>query len=142
MQSRSGGTGVQAKTANDDLLPRAALRVGIAGHRKLTADQIQSLQPRMSAVLQAIAQAAAAEAVIAREAYSSVPFTLRATSPLAEGADRLFAQAAIGLGYELQCPLPFAREEYCQDFTDGTGNPNPASIAEFNEILGQAIAVF
>ena len=133
---------MQAKTANDNLRPRAALRVGITGHRRLTADQIQSLQPRLSAVLKAIAQTAADSTVIAREAYSTVPLVLRATSPLAEGADRLFAQAALDLGYELQCPLPFAREEYCKDFTDGAGNPDPASIAEFNEILRHAIAVF
>jgi len=133
---------VQIKTANDDLLPRAALRVGITGHRKLTADQIQSLQPHLSAVLQAIGQAAAGAVAIAPEAYSSVPLLLRATSPLAEGADRLFAEAALDLGYELQCPLPFAREEYCKDFTESAGNLSPASIAHFNEILGQAIAVF
>jgi hypothetical protein len=128
--------------AKDDLLPRAALRVGITGHRTLTADQIQSLRPRLSAVLQAIGQTAADAAAIAPEAYSSAPLLLRATSPVAEGADRLFARAALDLGYELQCPLPFAREEYCKDFTDGAGNPNPASIAEFNAVLGHAIAVF
>ena len=133
---------MQAKTTIDDLLPRAALRVGITGHRKLTADQIQSLQPRLSAVLKAIAQTAVDAARIALEAYSALPVLLRANSPLAEGADRLFAQAALDLGYELQCPLPFGREEYCKDFTDGTGNPNPASIGEFNAMLGRAKAVF
>ncbi len=133
---------MHANTENHDLLPRAALRVGITGHRKLTADQTRSLQPRLSAVLKVIAQAAANAAGIATEAYSDLPFLLRATSPLAEGADRLFAKAALDLGYELQCPLPFAREEYCKDFTANAGNPNPASIAEFHEILNQAVAVF
>jgi hypothetical protein len=140
IHSRNGGQ-VHLNTS-DDLLPRAALRVGITGHRKLTADQLQSLQPRLSAVLKAIAQTTANTAHIAPEAYSALPVLLRATSPMAEGADRLFGQAALDLGYELQCPLPFAREEYCKDFNHSSGNPNPASIAEFNAMLDRAIAVF
>ncbi len=32
---------------------------------------------------------------------------LRLISPLAEGSDRIAAECALRLGYELQCPLPF-----------------------------------
>ncbi|MSR62115.1 MAG: hypothetical protein EXS08_06700 [Planctomycetes bacterium] len=43
-----------------------------------------------------------------------------AISPLAEGVDRIFAQAAVERGYELRCVLPFARAEYERDFAPGT----------------------
>ena len=38
--------------------------------------------------------------------------SVRVVSALAEGADRLVAQAALDLGLEFQCPLPFQQAEY------------------------------
>jgi hypothetical protein len=58
---------------------------------------------------------------------------LRVISPLAEGADRLAARAALECGMEIQCPLPFHRDEYERDF--------PASRAEFRDLLARASAV-
>ena len=61
---------------------------------------------------------------------------MRAISPLAEGADRLFAEEALKLGYELQVPLPYEREEYKKDFHDD------ASRRAFDDLLSKATAVF
>ncbi|GEP01194.1 hypothetical protein [Methylobacterium haplocladii] len=55
---------------------------------------------------------------------------LRLLSPLAEGSDRLVAEIALELGYELDVALPFARADYAKDFTDG------ASRAAFERFLG------
>lgn len=41
---------------------------------------------------------------------------LCALTSLAEGADRIFAEEAVALGYALICPLPFAQAEYEKDF--------------------------
>lgn len=41
-----------------------------------------------------------------------------AVSALAEGADRLFAHAALGLGFRLHAILPFPSAEYMQTFAD------------------------
>ena len=41
---------------------------------------------------------------------------LRMISPLAEGADRLAAQAALEHGFQLEVPLPFNAFEYEKDF--------------------------
>ena len=41
---------------------------------------------------------------------------LAPVSPLAEGTDRIFADQAIDLGYELLCPMPFVQEEFEKDF--------------------------
>ena len=67
-----------------------------------------------------------------RAAYSETPPRLRLVSPLAEGADRLVARAALEEGYELIVPMPFAQAEYEKDFA-GDG-----SVEEFRTLLAQA----
>jgi hypothetical protein len=139
--------------AGIDHRPPLVLRVGISGHRSLEdPGQWQSLRRRTRDVLVAI-QNAVRNAAATPGAYSGAPAVIRATSPLAEGADRLFAQEALTLKFELQCPLPFDRQEYCNDFLDANGphppsvpqevgsNPPKNSIEEFEELLGAAIAV-
>ena len=60
---------------------------------------------------------------------------LRIISPLAEGADMLVAEEALADGYELQCVLPFDRQEYEKDFTEGD------SLGKYRELLGKATAL-
>ena len=121
---------------SDQLLrPRMALRVGVTGHRNLNAEVLQSVRPRLRAVLETVQQAAESARRASGAAYSDDPVLLRATSPLAEGTDRLLAAEALSIGYELQCPLPFLRGEYIQDFA------GEASVQEFDDLLARAIAV-
>jgi hypothetical protein len=57
---------------------------------------------------------------------------LRLLSPLARGADRL-AVAALKLGgYELFVPMPFAREEYEEDFkgSDESNEPKEPELSK------------
>jgi len=84
------------------------------------------------------------------------PRKLRIVSALAEGADQWVVEVADGLTdvkYDLQCPLPFSREEYEKDFADPTnfrkllkgasavleldGERNPSSLAY--EAVGRAV---
>ena len=51
-----------------------------------------------------------------------------ALSPLAEGADTLFAHAAVSLGLPLKAILPFEKEDYLREFSSDEVR------AEFNEI--------
>jgi hypothetical protein len=60
---------------------------------------------------------------------------IRVISPLAEGSDRFVAETGLALGFELQCPLPFLREEYEKDFQ------SEDSRKDFHEMLGKATAV-
>jgi hypothetical protein len=71
----------------------------------------------------------------AQVGYAPEPPLLRIVSPLAEGADRLVAEVGLELGYELHCPLPFARDDYAQDFTTDTARQH------YYELLGQASRV-
>jgi hypothetical protein len=110
--------------------PRLALAVGVIGHRpnRLPAEQVKltAIASEVTAVLTAIGR----EAVAAHNKYAEYflaqqPF-IAVISALAEGADRLGAHAAIalqqtaphdiGVGFQLDVPLPFAVDAYKKDF--------------------------
>ncbi|MCH8309818.1 MAG: hypothetical protein IIB17_04890 [Chloroflexi bacterium] len=99
------------------------LRVGVTGHRILPDDDILSAQ-----VTRALNRAR--ELVTSSE---DLPIHLRIISPIAEGADRLVARAAlVDDTTELEAPLPMPREQYVQDFeTDESKN-------EFDALLKRA----
>jgi hypothetical protein len=111
--------------------PRLALRVGVTGHqpRDLHRANIHVLQKQIHEVLQSLKQFSLEHPRVSTSYRERDEPILRLVSSLAEGADRYAAQQAISLGYELQCPLPFARDEYLNDFEQD------ASAQEFNRLL-------
>lgn len=75
-------------------------------------------------------------AVLAAFAASSPATSPRvALSALAEGADRLFAAAALDLGYELRVVLPFKSADYETTFGDQGQTPT------YRALLGRAAVV-
>lgn len=114
--------------------------VGITGHRDIAPGELPRVQAQLWEVLKAIKATVSLlhqeqKKVSPQFAVGTDP-TLRLISPLAEGADRLAARAALELGYELQCPLPFDKEYFKTTFSGGE-----ASCDEFDELLGKASAV-
>jgi hypothetical protein len=111
--------------------PRLALRVGVTGHKPehLHHAQLDLLQKQIHEVLQILKQFALGHPRVSTSYRERDEPILRLVSSLAEGADRYAAHQAISLGYELQCPLPFARDEYLNDFA------KDASAQEFNRLL-------
>ena len=114
-----------ATNAASDLKLPLALRVGVTGRRELAAGAIPALSAAIDACLgaardelSAFAATPAARAVYRAASDGTVPFTLRVVSPLAEGADRLFAEAGDKAGAKLYFPLPFRQAEYEKDFPD------------------------
>jgi hypothetical protein len=131
------------------------LRVGITGARDLAPEQMQRLREQVTFVLRVVrrgmerlADTSEAREAYRREANGAVQPALRFLSPLAEGADRLAAEVACELGYELVVPMPFARGEYEKDFVRTPApppQPSPAqsvgegeSCAAFCHLLAQA----
>ena len=104
------------------------LRVGVTGHRpdpaKRPAPDVPQLRKTIGEVLGYIIDAI--DDVERTRGYmfdlsgsdQARPRRLRIVSALAEGADQWAAQVAVDLDYDMQCPLPFAREEYDNDFDD------------------------
>jgi hypothetical protein len=117
--------------------PRLALAVGVIGHRpnRLPGSGRAAVDRDIEQFLSAVVDAVGT----ARAKYPSV-FTsdaplLSIVSALAEGSDRLGAIAALKRNFVLDVPLPFARDDYVQDFTA------EASRAEFSGLLDKARSV-
>ena len=121
--------------------PASALvfHVGVTGHRAeaLPSSAGPVIRQTVANVLGVIEAEVAA---IAQEEAALLPAegrtVLRLISSLAAGADQLVAEVALERGWELQCPLPFARGEYEKDFVE------PASVTEYRALLARATSVF
>jgi hypothetical protein len=96
------------------------LRVGVSGHRGPPKLPEQSLTPIRKALdfLFASVGANVAERIV--------------VSSLAEGADRLVAEAGLAAGFTLQAVLPLPRDEYARDFA------TVESRAAFESLLARA----
>ncbi len=125
--------------------PRAPItfRVGIVGHRpdRLPQDVagLMALKDRLGLVLRAVADSVSSfsESPDAAFYQTGAPPVLRANSPLAEGADRLFATEALALGYHLTCIMPFAQSEFERDF-EAPHAIGPDPLDDFRTILARA----
>lgn len=109
------------------LPPGPGLRVGVSGTRFLDGEgrrRIGDLGNEAFAIL-----ASASRGVT----YGPQPGTaprLRCLTSLAEGSDRVLAEAALAQDYVLHAVLPFAVDEFALDFPD--------TRAEFDRLLAQA----
>lgn len=103
----------EEKIDSRDLIP---LFIGITGHRDIREEDKSTLKELIKKILN--------EKIIQ---CPDTPVVL--LTPLAEGADRLAAWAAIDCGISFICPLPMPVEVYRNDFT------SPGSLQEFNELL-------
>jgi hypothetical protein len=125
--------------------PKAAIafRVGVVGHRPdrlpPTAPDLARLRARIGEALEAVAAAVTAFANSPAAALydDHSPPVITANSPLAEGADRLFAEEALRLGFRLNCVMPFAMETFEHDF-QGPESFEHQSLERFRAILGRA----
>lgn len=130
--------------------PPLALRVGITGARRLRADQRHRIAAQVREVLSLVKDqmdCLDCDPAVG-SSYRYAPGTkqsprLRLLSPLARGADRLAAHAALDLGYELHAVLPFAQAEYEKDFT-GRDDPEEVpltaeqDLADFRKLRNRA----
>lgn len=77
----------------------------------------------------------AADQALSSPCYAATPPVLRCISGLAEGADRIFAEAALAEDWVLVAALPFLRDEYENDFEQ------PASRETYRRLLTQSGSV-
>jgi len=149
-----------AATSSHPPRPRLTVRVGVSGHRwnKLRRSDAPAIEARIGEVLARIEEVVAEVHRDLEAGYRSripdgaepPPADLRLVCGLAEGADRLAADAAHRRGWSLQALLPFPRELYQRDFRkklrgpDGfaveaePAEPDPISIEQFHRYLATA----
>ena len=117
--------------------PLLSFRVGITGTRDpQAAEAVRSAVAQiLKLVIDEIFGVAETEEarVYLSEANDTIQPKFVFVSPLAEGADRVAAEEALRLGYQLKATLPFARTEYENDF--------PGSVDEFHRLLQHADSV-
>jgi hypothetical protein len=121
------------------LRPRARLRVGVTGHRpgrKLPEESIAEVVRSVDAVFRTLTDALPLVVSEARWAFEGGDTELAVVSPLAEGADRIVAEAGLRAGARLEVVLPLTRADYEQDFE------TEASRAIFRGLLDAAASVF
>ena len=108
------------------------IRVGITGHRAVDAEQALALLETMDQVLAAIGELVSGS--------PRTPVVLSMISPLAEGADRVAARAALRVpGTHLEAPIPFPAEDYERDFgPEGSDSEPTESQREFRAFLAAA----
>ncbi|MBL8730118.1 MAG: hypothetical protein JNM25_16970 [Planctomycetes bacterium] len=121
--------------------PPLAYRIGVSGHRhdRLQAAELTQLAAGLHHVCRAAAREVADFHAEHRDLFATHPPIVRAISSLAEGVDRLFAEAALASGLELHCVFPFPRSEFEQDFVGSSGR-EPDSRERFRTLAAQATA--
>lgn len=129
--------------------PRVRLRIGVSGHRlppKLPVEAEAPVRALLDRILATIVGAAREReggyAALAGSSASdpasaaSLADTFVIVSSLAEGSDRLLAEAGLAAGFGLEAVLPLAPAEYARDFD------TQSSRAAFERLLARSAAVF
>lgn len=112
--------------------PTLQLLVGVTGHRPpvLGPEAASWAEPRIGAVLAALADAVRAVGERHATVFAEEPVVARLVSPLAEGTDQIAARAALDQGYRLDAILPLPREDYFRDF-------DPVAQASLDSLLAR-----
>jgi hypothetical protein len=114
--------------------PGLCLRVGVTGHRvppKLPAESEPPLRARVDRILTTIVETAhSPDNRFPWQRSDTRPGKFLLVSSLAEGSDRLVAEAGLAAGYALEAVLPLTRAEYASDFA------TPESRARSSTYLG------
>lgn len=118
------------------LIPDFILNIGITGHRKLDAANISEYEKTIIDILECIKHLCLEINKMGKEVFSLKEPTYKLITPLAEGADRIAAKAAIKCGFQLQAVLPLEKSQYEKDF------PETDSVVEFNALLNKATSVY
>ncbi|WP_374413669.1 hypothetical protein [Novosphingobium colocasiae] len=118
------------------------VRIGVTGIRAVSGLP-EAAPPALTASLRAVLDAA-----VARLAVAGRPAMLRCLSPLAEGADQLFARVALdrreaardqGVAASLEIPIPFSQPEYLANFETGRADDPVASFHALAEATGNGV---
>ena len=118
--------------------PTLCLAVGVTGHRlrRLGDIDFDVLRQTVAMLLQKIG--AAGHAVKSQHPiyFAAAAPTFRLVTALADGADTIAAEVALESGWQLDACLPFQRDEYANDFSEGEHR------ADYLRLLARASATF
>jgi hypothetical protein len=119
--------------------PRACLRVGVTGHRtgpKLEVHQQPAVRATVARLFETLSRSFNETVDDAKWVFESATTELVVVSALAEGADRIVAEAGLAAGAVLDAVLPAARASYGATFETNQ------SKEEFRRLLQSARSTF
>ena len=105
-------------------------RVGITGHRNVTSTEKPYVLDQISNALDSIKNQIESER---SQLNIKSSFYISGISPLAEGVDRIFAEAVLNMGGRLEVILPFRKEIYKKDFGSVASKEEFDSLLEFDQ---------
>jgi hypothetical protein len=113
------------------------------GHRpdRLGKADLKKLAAALDTCLGAVKEEVLAMPEASRVLYANVAPVVRAISPLAEGVDRIFAEQALNMGFELCCVMPFSQAEFERDFEPGKALADD-SLNHFRQLLARCSSRF
>jgi hypothetical protein len=121
----------------EELLPPPVLSIGLTGHRSvgMTGATAEATERGIGAVLEALGRALAP--VIAQDAsfFSAATPVMRLITMGAEGADLLGMRAADQYGLKMSCIIPFALDDYRNDFSPEAANVAAELFAKTESLL-------
>jgi hypothetical protein len=125
--------------ASAPIRPHVRLRIGVTGHRpgpKLPHEAHAAVGRTVERIFQSLADQLETAIAPSRWAFGAEPAELVVVSALAEGSDRIVAEAGLRAGASLEVVLPARRDEYEKDFR------TVRSKAEYRGLLSRARSVF
>jgi hypothetical protein len=121
----------------EELLPPPVLSIGLTGHRSvgMTGAAAEATERGIGAVLEALGRALAP--VVAQDAsfFSSAAPVMRLITMGAEGADLLGMRAAGRYGLKISCVIPFALDDYRNDFSPAAADAAAELFATTESLL-------
>ena len=123
---------------NAGLKPELCFTVGVTGHRmeRLKDLDLAAMRNTVAEMLSCVSESA--EGVMAQHAanFASDLPKMRLVTALATGADTIAAEVALSAGWRLDACLPFIRDEYAKDFSEGADRDG------YRQLLERASATF
>jgi hypothetical protein len=121
----------------EELLPPPVLSIGLTGHRSvgMTGAAAEATERGIGAVLEALGRALAP--VVAQDAsfFSSAAPVMRLITMGAEGADLLGMRVAGRYGLKISCVIPFALDDYRNDFSPAAADAAAELFATTESLL-------
>lgn len=115
--------------------PILSFRVGVTGHRNLSASRMARLDGQVADLLRQIATEVGAVHADHGDVYDPAPPRLSLLSQLAKGADQMVTRIGLGLGFSLSTILPLPRRAYRTDFAG-------ADAVAFDDLLKRSANVW
>lgn len=114
------------------MIASRTVTIGITGKRMLTGEQLDAIKPVLKDVIKSIKQH--------EQEHSIAKIEIKGVSAIARGADALFAEVMLEMGYPLEVYIPFQEGAYREDFkVEGDRVQTQELLDQFDRLFSKAV---